>query len=131
MPKGRKLSPETRQEIVRLRTKGYKYKEIRNKLGVGADSTIRNVLIKAGMSDSRKPVTHGMRDYENIANALIRETLRDKRMSRKDFARTVGMSLEKTNFFLDGETDTRLTIGQVKRILRLTGGTFEEVFGNG
>jgi hypothetical protein len=57
--------------------------------------------------------------------------MRAKQMNKKDFARYLNIGLEKANGVLYGDRTTRLTIDQVKRILKLTGGTFEEVFGNG
>jgi len=129
---GRKslLTDKDRQKICEMREKGFRYKEIAAVVGLKDLSIINNVLAQNGLT--RQNSGHsGARDYADIRNTHIREAMRAKQMNKKDFARYLNIGLEKANGVLYGDRTTRLTIDQVKRILRLTDSTFEEVFGNG
>lgn len=129
---GRKsiLTEKDRQKICEMREKGFRYKEIAAVIGLKDLSVINNVLAQNGLTRQNSCYS-GARDYADISNTQIREAMRAKQMNKKDFARYLNIGLEKANGVLYGDRTTRLTIDQVKRILRLTDSTFEEVFGNG
>lgn len=76
-----------------------------------------------------KAKNHGLNSPQNIANDKIRSYMIVRRYTKQDIARIMRCSQEKASAFLEGYSDTRFTVLQIKWLLRDMGMTFEEVFG--
>lgn len=125
------ISKAQETEIIRLRKEGATYREIKFVQGLNTYNPILRVLQEQGMTRAIGKRHKGIRNLDMIQNKHIRDAIEKRYWSKRDFARYVGISVEKASMFLDGDAETRLSIPQIKRILDLTGKRFEEVFGNG
>ena len=123
------ISKAQENEIIRLRKEGATYREIKFVQGLNTYNPILRVLQQQGMTRAIGKRHKGIRNLDLVKNKYIREAIESRYWSKRDFARYLGMSVEKASMFLDGDAETRLTIGQVAKICKLTGKTFEEVFG--
>ena len=121
---------ETRDAARELRMQGLTFAEIGKRLGV---SKQRAAQCCAGMNPERTAWACRKKDLDCIVYANLKIWMLENRVSIPELMRRIGMdtgSSQSKRFRNRLEGKTQLPITEIKKILAVTGGTFEQMFGN-
>ena len=121
---------ETRDAARELRMQGLTFVEIGKRLGV---SKQRIAQCCAGMNPEHTAWACHKKDLESIAYAGLKKWMLENRVSVPELMRRIGLdtgSSRSKHFRNRLEGKTQLPISEIKKILAVTGGTFEQMFTN-
>lgn len=121
-----KNTQELREEIIKLRENGLSYDEIGQKYGVSRQRIYQIVKV-AGADRIRKNNTN----IERIVYKGVYEFMKDNsNVSYASLSRAIGISNSSVfQRFLQSTSDNgRPTIRQIKKLIEITGKSFEELF---
>ena len=121
---------ETRDAARELRMQGLTFVEIGKRLGV---SKQRIAQCCAGMNPEATAWACHKKDLESIAYAGLKKWMLENRVSVPELMRRIGLdtgSSRSKHFRNRLEGKTQLPISEIKKILAVTGGTFEQMFTN-
>lgn len=119
---------ETRDAARELRLQGLTFAEIGKRLGV---SKQRAAQCCAGMNPERTAWACHEKDLDCIVYAGLKKWMFDKKVSVPELMRRIGLdtgSSRSKHFRNRLEGKTQLPITEIKKILAVTGGTFEQMF---
>ncbi len=121
---------ETRDAARELRMQGLTFAEIGKRLGV---SKQRIAQCCAGMNPEATAWACRIKDLESIAYAGLKKWMLENRVSVPELMRRIGLDTgsSRSKYFRNRlEGKTQLPISEIKKILAVTGGTFEQMFTN-
>ena len=121
---------ETRDAARELRMQGLTFEEIGKRLGV---SRQRIAQCCAGMNPEATVWACHKEDLESIAYAGLKKWMLENRVSVPELMRRIGLdtgSSRSKHFRNRLEGKTQLPMREIKKILAVTGGTFEQMFTN-
>ena len=121
---------ETRDAARELRMQGLTFEEIGKRLGV---SRQRIAQCCAGMNPEATAWACHKEDLESIAYVGLKKWMLENRVSVPELMRRIGLdtgSSRSKHFRNRLEGKTQLPISEIKKILAVTGGTFEQMFTN-
>ena len=121
---------ETRDAARELRMQGLTFEEIGKRLGV---SRQRIAQCCAGMNPEATAWACHKEDLESIAYVGLKKWMLENRVSVPELMRRIGQdtgSRRSESFRNKLKGRTQLTITDIKKILAVTGGTFEQMFTN-
>ena len=115
-----------KQEIFALRDEGYTYRQIAEKVGV---SFQRVAQVCAGVNSMKG---YPVRLNEHVKYDIIRDWMYDNKVNITKMTQLMGYencpaTIQRVRAMLYGEKEMRMR--DIKKLLNLTGFTFEEVFG--
>lgn len=119
---------KTRDAARELRMQGLTFAEIGKRLGV---SKQRAAQCCAGMNPERTAWACHKEDLESIIYAGLKKWMLKNRVSVPEMMRRIGLdtgSSRSKHFRNRLEGKTQLPITEIKKILAVTGGTFEQMF---
>ena len=119
---------ETRDAARELRTQGLTFEEIGKRLGV---SRQRIAQCCAGMNPEATAWACHKEDLESIAYVGLKKWMLENRVSVPELMRRIGLdtgSSRSKHFRNRLEGKTQLPMREIKKILAVTGGTFEQMF---
>lgn len=119
---------ETRDAARELRMQGLTFAEIGKRLGV---SRQRIAQCCAGMNPEQTAWACHKEDLDCIIYAGLRKWMLENKVSVPEMMRRIGLdtgSRRSENFRKRLKGKTQLSITEIKKILAVTGGTFEQMF---
>ena len=119
---------ETRNAARELRMQGLTFAEIGKRLGV---SKQRIAQCCAGMNPEATAWACHKEDLESIAYVGLKKWMLENRVSVPELMRRIGLdtgSSRSKHFRNRLEGKTQLPMREIKKILAVTGGTFEQMF---
>lgn len=119
---------ETRDAARRLRMQGLTFAEIGKRLGV---SRQRAAQCCAGMNPKRTAWACHKEDLDDIVYANLKIWMLENKVSIPELMRRIGLdtgSSRSKHFRNRLEGKTQLPITEIKKIIAVTGGTFEQMF---
>ena len=119
---------ETRDAARELRMQGLTFEEIGKRLGV---SKQRASQCCAGMDPKRTAWACHKKDLDSIIYAGLKNWMLENKVSVPEMMRRIGLdtgSSRSKHFRNRIEGKTQLPISEIKKILAVTGGTFEQMF---
>lgn len=121
---------ETRDAARELRMQGLTFAEIGKRLGVTKQ---RVAQCCAGMDSKRTAWACHKEDLDGIVYANLKIWMLENKVSIPELMRKIGLdtgSSSSKHFRNRLEGKTQLPMREIKKILAVTGGTFEQMFGN-
>ena len=121
---------ETRDAARELRMQGLTFAEIGKRLGV---SRQRIAKCCAGMNPEQTAWACHKEDLDCIIYVGLKKWMLENRVSVPEMMRRIGLdtaSRRSEHFKNRLKGKTQLPITEIKKILAVTGGTFEQMFGN-
>lgn len=121
---------ETRDAARKLRMQGLTFAEIGKRLGV---SKQRAAQCCAGMNPEQTAWACHKEDLDSIIYAGLKKWMLENKVSVPEMMRRIGLdtgSSRSKHFRNRLEGKTQLPITEIKKILAVTGGTFEQMFAN-
>lgn len=121
---------ETRDAARELRMQGLTFAEIGKRLGV---SKQRIAQCCAGMNPKQTARACRIKDLDCIIYPNLKKWMLENKVSISEMMRRIGLdtgSRRSESFRNKLKGRTQLTITDIKKILAVTGGTFEQMFAN-